>query len=125
MEQPTSPFFQRDALPQLPFPIVGLTARQVSGARMSVIFAHLAPGVVLPPLHSHHHEQVTYVLEGLLHLHIGDESRDLGPGDGALIPGGATHGIVHVGPSGCTFIEACSPVRDEYVALLRATTSGA
>jgi quercetin dioxygenase-like cupin family protein len=116
---PTTPqFFQASALPLLPLPYPGLTARVAAGDHLMVTFGRLEPGVALP-LHSHPHEQITYVLTGMAQLQIGDEKRDLGPGDGGLIPGNVTHGIVGVGPIGCTFLEVYTPLREEYLALLR------
>ena len=55
----------------------------------------------------------------MAYLRINEEERELGPGDGALIPGDVTHGIVRVGPDGCAIIEVYTPVREEYLAAMR------
>ncbi len=41
--------------------------------------------------HSHPNEQVGYVASGRLRLRIGDEIRELGPGDAYVIPSGVEH----------------------------------
>ena len=118
-------FFQTNSLPPVPFPqFPGLTARLVAGDRLMTLLGRLEPGTVLP-LHRHPHEQLTYVLEGSAHLQIGDEGRDLGPGDGAMIPGDVLHGIVRVGPTGCAILEVYTPLREEYLAAMRQAAPGA
>ena len=125
MEQqtPSAPMFFRSAeIDSTPFPqFVDLTARLISGDNLMSLFGRLEPGTVLP-LHRHHHEQLTYVLEGTAYLQIDAEERELGPGDGALIPGDVAHGIVRVGPAGCAIIEVYTPVREEYLAAMRQPT---
>jgi len=114
-----SMFFRSAEIAPTPFPqFVGLTARLIAGENLMSLFGRLEPGTVLP-LHSHRHEQITYVLAGVAYLQIDDEERELGPGDGALIPGDVTHGIVRVGPAGCAIIEVYTPVREEYLAAMR------
>lgn len=118
-------FFRADDLPHVAIPgIPGAAIGLAAGARLMLVHGRVEPGASLP-LHSHPHEQLTYVLEGMAHLRIGDEGRDLAPGDGAIIPGGATHGIVRVGPNGCTVLEVNTPLREEYLPLMaRAAQSG-
>jgi len=94
-----------------------LKARLVAGDRLMAMFGNAEPNASLP-LHSHHHEQITYVLEGAIHFQVDDEEHDLGPGEGLMIPGGVTHGGIQVGPEGCRFLEIFTPLRDEYVALM-------
>ena len=112
-------FFQASAVVPTPFPqFPGLTARLIAGEKLMALFGRLDAGTTLP-LHSHRQEQLTYVLEGMAVLRIGDEERELGTGDGALIPGDVSHGIVRVGPAGCAIIEVYTPVREEYLAAMR------
>lgn len=51
------------------------------------------PGKAPDPPHSHPHEQVSYVVEGELIVHIGDESTQLGPGDIFAVPPDIPHTI--------------------------------
>lgn len=121
----TAQFFQAATLPHVAVPnIPGAAIGIVAGDRLMVVHGYVEAGASLP-LHSHPHEQVTYVLEGVAHLQVGDEARDLHPGDGAIIPGGATHGIVRVGPRGCTVLEINTPLREEYLPLMRQATAQA
>lgn len=41
--------------------------------------------------HRHPEEQVIFVLEGRVWFRIGDEEKELGPGEAALIPSGVEH----------------------------------
>ena len=49
-------------------------------------------------LHSHPHTQITYIVSGRFSFTIGEETREVGPGDTLL----KTDGVVH----GCTCLEA-------------------
>lgn len=113
-------FFRVEALPALqPLAAVPtLSARLVAGERLMAMFGTVEPNASLP-LHSHPHEQITYVLTGAIHFQVGDEGHDLVPGDGLVIPGGVTHGGIRVGPEGCSFVEIFTPLRDEYLAVMR------
>jgi quercetin dioxygenase-like cupin family protein len=112
-------FFQVAALPDLQIlpAVPELKSRLVAGDRLLAMFGNVEPNASLP-LHSHPHEQITYVLEGAIHFEVGGQGHDLGPGEGLVIPGGVTHGGVRVGPEGCRFVEIFTPLRDEYVALM-------
>ncbi|MDQ6603855.1 MAG: cupin domain-containing protein [Chloroflexota bacterium] len=112
-------FFQVAALPdvQILSTVPELKARLVAGDRLLAMFGNAEPNASLP-LHSHPHEQITYVLEGAIHFQVGDAGHDLVPGEGLVIPGGVTHGGIRVGPEGCRFVEIFTPLRDEYVALM-------
>jgi quercetin dioxygenase-like cupin family protein len=114
----TPQFFQVAALTDVQIlpAVPELKSRLVAGDQLLAMFGNAEPNASLP-LHSHPHEQITYVLEGAIHFQVGDEEHDLGPGEGLMIPGGVTHGGVRVGPEGCRFLEIFTPLRDEYVAL--------
>jgi len=74
----------------------------------------LGKGSVLP-LHSHPHEQTGYLVEGHLTLTVGEEAREIFPGDSWSIPGDVGHSArVH---SNKKAIEIFSPVRTEYIPL--------
>jgi quercetin dioxygenase-like cupin family protein len=56
------------------------------------------PGQAQSP-HSHAREdKIYYVVEGRGMFTVGDEERELGPGEIALAPAGQNHGVVNRGP---------------------------
>ena len=64
------------------------------------------------PIHSHPHEQTTYVIEGRFEFTVDGETTILEPGMVALIPSGAPHGGHTV--TSCRVIDVFSPARDDY-----------
>ncbi len=82
------------------------------GERTLMASFHLDQGAHLP-LHSHPHEQTGYLVSGRLRLTIGKEARELGPGDGWVIPGGVDHQADAL--EATTALEVFSPVREEYL----------
>ncbi len=73
--------------------VPGVDARTFWGERMLVAVVDQDAGAVIPP-HSHPHEQVGTVLEGTLSFTIGGETRQVGPGDVWVIPGGVEHSVI-------------------------------
>ena len=64
------------------------------------------------PIHSHPHEQWTYILEGQMEFTLDGEKQLLLPGTGAYIPSNALHGAVAV--TACKVIDVFTPVREDY-----------
>ena len=61
---------------------------------------------------AHHHlktEEIYYILEGSGRMQVGDESRDVGPGDAIAIPPGAFHQIANTGDAALKFLCCCAP----------------
>lgn len=66
------------------------------------------------PAHAHPHEQVTYILSGLLRFEMeGSPPFDMGPGDSVLIPGGVTHQARALEPT--VAIDVFTPLREDYL----------
>ena len=82
---------------QPPIRIGGLEIRYlvdgtVSGTATGMFELTVGPGARVPPAHSHSgNEEIVYVLEGKLRYSVGDETRDLGPGDRMHTPRGVVH----------------------------------
>lgn len=56
------------------------------------------PGARVPPPHSHRdNEECVYVLAGVLRYTVGEETRDLGPGEWMSTPRGAVHHFTNAG----------------------------
>ena len=103
----------RATLPSIS-PVAGVDMSVLVGGSMMLGIVTLAPGAVVP-LHKHPNEQIGYVLEGIIALTIGQETRDLGPGTAYLIPGGTPHEGSSV--DGCVVIDVFSPPRADYAEL--------
>ncbi len=94
-------------------PLEGIEQKTlVHGTRTLMVEFRLKRGATLPR-HSHPHEQTGYLVSGQLRLTIGDESRELGPGDSWCIPGDVPHAAEITEDS--VAIEVFSPVREEYL----------
>jgi quercetin dioxygenase-like cupin family protein len=95
----------------------GVTARVVAGERSSFVVVELEPGAFVPE-HSHDSEQIGVCASGAATFRIGDETRELGPGDTWSIPSNVPH-EVQVGPEGAIMIENFTPARSDWAALER------
>ena len=65
------------------------------------------------PIHEHPQEQTGYLVSGRLLLTIGEETREVGPGDSWSIPGGVPHGAETL--EDAVAVEVFSPVREDYL----------
>jgi quercetin dioxygenase-like cupin family protein len=68
---------------------------------------------VTVPMHSHPHDQMTLVLSGRLDFTLGEETREIGPGDTVVIPGGMPHGVPRTHEV-CKLIDVFAPARTDY-----------
>lgn len=93
----------------------GFLARAVHGERLTLAVVEIEPDAVLPE-HDHANEQFGIMLRGSASFRVGDERRELGPGDIWRIPGGTSHALV-AGPEGAEVIDIFSPPRDDWQAL--------
>ena len=56
-------------------PLKGTISRKlVSSERMMIAHVYLKKGCIVPK-HHHENEQITYILEGALHFHIGEDQK--------------------------------------------------
>jgi quercetin dioxygenase-like cupin family protein len=65
------------------------------------------------PRHAHPHEQTGYLVSGRLRFTIGDDTRDLSPGDSWCIAGAVEHGA-HV-LEDAVAVEVFSPLREDFL----------
>jgi len=69
-----------------------------------------APRFPGPPLHVHPGFDETYlVLEGRLGVTVGEERRELGPGEAAYVSGTVPHTFGNPGDERARFLSICSP----------------
>lgn len=94
-------------------PIPGIRMKTLCwGERTLMTEFRLDAGSELPR-HEHPHEQTGYLVSGRLLLSIGEERREVGPGDSWSIPGGERHGAHVLAQS--VAVEVFSPVRKDYL----------
>lgn len=67
------------------------------------------------PLHTHIHQQCSFVIEGEFEMTIEGETQILANGTFAIIPSNALHGGTAV--TDCKILDVFSPVREDYRAL--------
>lgn len=90
----------------------GVHGRVIHGDRLSLGVIELAPGSVVPE-HSHEHEQLGICLSGTVLFRVGDESKELGPGETWCIPGNTPH-EVRTGPDGAVVVDVFAPPREDW-----------
>jgi len=93
----------------------GVVGRIVGGDRVTVAVVELEPGSMVPE-HSHEHEQIGVCVAGSLDFRVGDERREVGPGDTWWIPGWVPH-EVRVGHDGAVVVETWAPRREDWADL--------
>jgi quercetin dioxygenase-like cupin family protein len=64
------------------------------------------------PMHSHPHEQSSFVMEGSFEMTVNGETKVLSTNDFVLIPGGVLHRGRAI--TDCKLIDIFSPVREDY-----------
>jgi quercetin dioxygenase-like cupin family protein len=65
-----------------------------NGCELGCFELRVPPGSNVPPPHSHSaNEELVYVLEGQLRYTVGNETRDLRPGETMATPRGVVHGF--------------------------------
>jgi quercetin dioxygenase-like cupin family protein len=66
------------------------------------------------PPHSHPHEQMSYVVAGELIVFIGDERRQLGPGDMFTVPSDVPHSVQLLS-SHVRLVDCFTPLREDFL----------
>jgi quercetin dioxygenase-like cupin family protein len=101
----------KDVEPWRIFPTVDLHA--IAGDQVFLGRVTYEPGTTVQR-HSHEHtEQVMLILEGSVLVTIGDEMREMGPGDVCVVNRGVEHELHSA--IGVTFIEALAPVPLDHI----------
>ena len=95
----------------------GVTVQAVEGDRTTLAVVDLEPGANVPE-HRHDNEQLGVLIRGAMHFRVGDETRDLAPGDTWRILSNVPHEVT-AGPEGALAIECFTPVRGDWATLER------
>ena len=78
-------------------------------AKQSLAEARLPPGASTTPHYHPRTEEIYYLLNGAGRIRIGEETRDIGPGDAIAIPPGLVHTITNTGSDTLIFLCCCAP----------------
>ena len=89
----------------------GFTGTFVHGERITFTHWIIEKGTPLA-LHSHEHEQITYVIEGCLRFDTPDGQIDVLPGEGMVFPSNEPHSGVAIEKTIC--VDAFCPVREDF-----------
>ncbi len=100
--------FSWDELDEVRWDAEGIDAQIVTGEHMHLIRAVYEPGTTYE-MHSHPYEQFSLLLSGRLLLTVGDETREIGPGDGWYAPADMPHGGQVLGDEPAVFLDVYSP----------------
>ena len=95
----------------------GVTARAVTGERMTLAVVDLEPNSTVPE-HKHDNEQLGFVIGGTLTMRIGSEKRELHAGDTYTIPSNVSHEAT-AGSDGATVVDVFAPLRADWASLKR------
>ena len=86
-----------------------LAPRNSQIQQQSLAEARVAPGSSTV---AHYHiqtEEIYYILQGRGRMRIGDDIRDVGPGDAIAIPPGAVHKLENIGDVELRLLCCCAP----------------
>lgn len=93
-----------------------LMQRQIiTGEKMTVARIYFKDGFLVP-LHSHHNEQITQVVSGLMRFRFGENGEqeiEIGPGEVVVIPENLPHEALIVGD--VVEIDMWAPRRDDWL----------
>jgi unsaturated pyranuronate lyase len=90
-----------------------ITRRVLSGEQGMIVWWSMKAGAH-GAAHSHHHEQIAWMLKGKMDFRIGDERRVMGPGEVAVVPGGVEHEAWF--PEDTEVIDVFAPRREDFLA---------
>jgi quercetin dioxygenase-like cupin family protein len=100
-------------------PAERVLGRPIFGSGATVDIVELEANAAVPE-HSHPHEQIGFVLRGIMEMTIDGETRQPAPMEGFVIPGGVAH-AGRSGPDGATVVDVFHPAREDIRAQWSAT----
>ena len=92
--------------------IPGFTAKFIHSKTMTISYWEVKKGSKLPE-HSHHHEQISQVVEGRFQLTVDSETMIMTPGKTAVIPSNVMHSGLAL--TDCLVMDIFCPQREDYV----------
>ena len=100
--------FSWDEIDRIRFDEDQLETQLISGEHMNLVRAVYEPGATYP-MHSHPHEQFSLLLAGRILLTVGDETREIGPGDGWYAAANVLQGGEIIGDETAVFVDIYFP----------------
>ncbi|CAB3779967.1 cupin domain-containing protein [Pararobbsia alpina] len=100
-------FFKKDELPTQ-VNQAQMVQQLLTGRNGMVVWSKIKAGT-FTAAHTHHNEQITWVISGRMDFRLGDEKRTCVAGDLLLIPGNVEHEVLYVDE--CEIIEFFTPPR--------------
>lgn len=91
----------------------GLERKAFTGNGATLALHRISRGFSGSP-HSHPHEQIVYIVDGLMDFHIGDDVVRLGPGGLAVVPPNVVHHSDLLSETALN-LDIFTPARPEYV----------
>jgi quercetin dioxygenase-like cupin family protein len=91
----------------------GVDRKAFSGQDATMALHRLQPGHEPRP-HSHVHEQLVYIIAGIVDFHIGEKVVRQGPGGVARVPPNVVHFAEVVGNAEVLNLDVFTPARPEY-----------
>jgi quercetin dioxygenase-like cupin family protein len=91
--------------------VPGFFGKMVHGDSSTLTFWEAKKGSTLPE-HKHIHEQITYIVDGVLEMTIGGQKYHFTAGSVHVIPSNVPHSALAV--TNCKIIDSFSPARDDY-----------
>jgi quercetin dioxygenase-like cupin family protein len=89
-------------------------AVHTDGLMMVIFDFEDGPAEEPDPLHSHPHEQISYIASGRVIYFLGSEQQIMEPGDMVTIPPNVPHAIQTLTPA-VRLVDAFSPVREDFL----------
>ncbi|MCY3562242.1 MAG: cupin domain-containing protein [bacterium] len=108
----SSPFRTWNGVEPLEF-LPGVHLHAIGGEQVLLCRVSYEPGTTVARHHHEATEQIVVLTSGEMTLTIGDEQRRMTAGDVAVINRGVPHELYS--DTGCTFVEALSPVPRDHV----------
>ena len=104
-------FFQLSELSKLAVPDKRFDVRFIHTDNITVAFNELKAGAEVP-VHTHVHETIDYIQEGMLQMTIGEETVEMPAGAVARVPSNIPHGAKAV--TDCKVINVFYPAREDF-----------
>jgi quercetin dioxygenase-like cupin family protein len=95
------------------FPEEGMTRQVLAWNEHTMLVRHLMQTGWMGAKHRHPHQQLVYVIQGRLHVTIGEQAFEAAAGDSFVVPGGVEHQARAVEQS--EVLDFFAPLREDYV----------